>query len=228
MTLFAWTSFAGLVAAFVFVGFPQIDIAVSRLFNPDGAFVFNYPGIMKSLRMFFFVIVWAAAGTAVVGLIFTALFRRKFLTLSFPKWLFLALCLLIGPGLTANTIFKDNWGRARPFHIEEFGGKQKFTPVLMYSDQCEKNCSFFGGEAASSYMVFFALALLFRRWRRTLFLTGIAAGMTAGFIRIGQGGHFLSDVIFAGIFMALIAEFLYWLIFDVGRRYLPKEEIEPE
>jgi membrane-associated phospholipid phosphatase len=39
--------------------------------------------------------------------------------------------------------------------------------------------------------------------RRRLFLAAIAAGGFSGLIRIGAGGHFLSDVVFSGVFMAL-------------------------
>ena len=48
---------------------------------------------------------------------------------------------IVGSGLIANFFFKDNWGRARPVHIEEFGGEKLYTPPFVISDQCLKNCS---------------------------------------------------------------------------------------
>ena len=42
------------------------------------------------------------------------------LSLGLPQWLFLAVCLGVGPGLVANLLLKDQWGRARPKHIAEF------------------------------------------------------------------------------------------------------------
>jgi membrane-associated phospholipid phosphatase len=45
-------------------------------------------------------------------------------------------------------------------------------------------------------------------------MAAIAAGSFAGLIRIGAGGHFLSDVIFAGLFMALVARGLAWLVLE--------------
>ena len=69
----------------------------------------------------------------------------------------------------------------------------------MYADQCVNNCSFVGGEAAAMFALFFALALLATGPRRNrLILLGLAAGALAGFIRMAQGGHFLSDIVFAG------------------------------
>lgn len=120
-------------------------------------------------------------------------------------FLFVASCLAIGPGAVTNLAFKDQWGRARPREIVEFGGAKIFTAALIPANQCRKNCSFVCGEASSIFMIFFAPGLLF--WRRSALLlgTGLLAGSAAGLIRIAQGGHFLSDVVFAGIVMALTA-----------------------
>jgi len=221
---FAWTSFAGLLAAFVFVGFPQIDFAVTDLFyQGNRAFVLNFPGAGKDLRVFLRLIFLAATIVALLGFVLAAFYKRGFLSLGFPQWLYVLLCLAIGPGIVANVVLKDHWGRARPFHVQEYGGGQTFTPALVRSDQCEDNCSFVSGEASSIFMLFFALAPLARRRHARLIALGILGGLLAGFIRIAQGGHFLSDVVFAGVFMALIAEGLHWLVFGLGARALEDE-----
>jgi membrane-associated phospholipid phosphatase len=44
--------------------------------------------------------------------------------------------------------------------------------------------------------------------------TAVLVGSLVGFIRIGQGGHFLSDVIFAGVFMAIVVAVVYWFLFN--------------
>jgi membrane-associated phospholipid phosphatase len=60
------------------------------------------------------------------------------------------------------------------------------------------------------------VALLVRR-RRTAWIVGAAtAGAAIGLIRIGEGGHFLSDVVFAGVIMALVVALVHWLVFDVA------------
>jgi hypothetical protein len=51
----------------------------------------------------------------------------------------------------------------------------------------------------------------------------VAAGSIAGFIRMGEGGHFLSDVIFAAVFMALDVALLHWLVFHVLLQRTPDE-----
>jgi dolichol-phosphate mannosyltransferase len=106
-------------------------------------------------------------------------------------------------------VFKENMGRARPRDIVEFGGTKTFTPPLVPSRECARNCSFISGEASSIYAAFFALALLIPQYRMGLLISGIAAGTLAGIVRIIQGAHFLSDVLFAGVFMAITVSLLH-------------------
>jgi membrane-associated PAP2 superfamily phosphatase len=127
-----------------------------------------------------------------------------------------ALVLITGPGLIANTLLNDNWARPRPLHVVEFGGSQKFTPVLERSGGCARNCSFVSGEASATFALGFAIAMLARRRRRELLAAAVAAGSISGLIRMGEGGHFLSDVVFAGVFMALDVALMHWLVFKVA------------
>ena len=133
-------------------------------------------------------------------------------------WLYLVLCLGVGPGLVTNTLLKDQWGRARPAQIVEFGGSKTFTPPLLPADQCARNCSFVSGEAASMFAVFYAVALIVPHWSVATMIAGTIVGLAAGLVRVAQGGHFLSDVVFAGVFMALIAAGLHRLMFGRPRR----------
>lgn len=255
------TCAVGLIAALVFSAFPDIDLAVSRLFYlGDGHFLFAKPGIGATLRDLLrlaFVLVCIAA---VLGFCMMAFFNWRFFGLDLAAWIYIALCAGIGPGLVANLGFKDHWGRARPVHISEFGGAKRFTPPLLRTDQCERNCSFIAGEASNIFVLGFAFAFLARAGRRrtpaqdvseptrskianatnfirkkaeaiggkalldlprpNLYIAAILAGSFAGLIRIGGGGHFLSDVVFAGVFMAFVARGLAWLIFERGTAYL--------
>ncbi len=215
LRLFAWTSFLGLAIAFLFVGFPAIDLSVSGWFYlGKRAFILNEislgPIIRSLFKAFFFVIMLVV----LTGLFYTIVTRSRLIGLGFSRWLYLASCLIIGPGLVTSAILKDHWGRARPRHIEYFDGTQKFTPAFVRSSECSKNCSFVSGEAATIYASIFAFALIAGRRRRRLIRIGIAAGTLSGFVRIAQGGHFLSDVLSAGVFMMLVCLSLHWLILD--------------
>lgn len=206
----------GLLAGLIFAAFPQIDLAVSNLFyTGDNRFLFSRPGAGNALRrIIYYAFVLLTAGAA-VGFVLAAFRGRRLFGLGFTAWAYIVLCIAVGAGLVANTMFKDQWGRARPHQIVAFGGTKQFSPPLTRSDQCERNCSFVSGEAASIFAIGFAVALLAEpSRRRRLFLAAIAAGGFAGLLRIGGGAHFLSDVFFAAIFMAFVARGLYWLLFE--------------
>lgn len=211
------TCLIGFVAAIIFVGFPKLDIWTSGLFYVGhNRFVGQLPGAIPKIRVAFQLLFITTCITAILGTLIVTFSRQKFFGLGFPHWIFVTLCLIIGPGLIANVMLKDHWGRARPVKIEQFGGELTFTPALERSDQCRTNCSFVAGEAASIYAAFFAFGFLMTRRRKQALALGVVAGSIAGLIRIAGGGHFLSDVIFAGVFMALVVRSLYWIIFDAA------------
>lgn len=113
----------------------------------------------------------------------------------------LVLATLLGVQFVVHDVLKDNWGRPRPAHTQDFGGQASYVPPLLTSDQCRRNCSFVSGHAAGGF-VLMALGLMGapatrRRWRRI----GFAAGGIIGAARIVQGGHYLSDILFAGAFI---------------------------
>ncbi len=124
----------------------------------------------------------------------------------FERWarwrklaVYLVLALILGPGLVVNAALKDHWGRPRPRQIEEFGGREKFEPVLSF-DPSSEGKSFPCGHCSMGFY-FFALTLFLRRirsrWWIAVTLLAIGLGAALGFARIAQGGHFLSDVIWS-------------------------------
>ena len=209
----------GIAGAIVFVGWPDIDLAAARIFYVEPRhFLFNHSAVASTLRWGFRALTWGTAIAAVTGIILALARRRHLFGLGLPEWIFLALVLVTGPGLIANTLLKDNWARPRPIHVVEFGGPDKFTPVLERSGACERNCSFISGEASATFALGFAIAMLVRRRRAELMAAAVALGGIAGIIRMGEGGHFLSDVVFAAMFMALDVALMYWLVFNVLAR----------
>jgi lipid A 4'-phosphatase len=107
---------------------------------------------------------------------------------------FLLIALILGPGLVVNQVFKENWGRARPREVQEFGGINRYSPPLTLSKECDGNCSFVSGHAAGAFFIL-SLSWVFRqkRW----LLLGLFLGALVGTGRVLQGGHFVSDVVFA-------------------------------
>ena len=125
--------------------------------------------------------------------------------------LYLFLVLAIGNGLIANAILKEYWGRPRPSQVLELGGTQAFEPSL-WLDASSSGKSFPSGHATMGFY-FFALALLMRGIARGMvFAFAIAFGATIGLSRISYGGHFFTDVVWAGIIMWLVSLGLYQLL----------------
>jgi lipid A 4'-phosphatase len=203
-----------ITAGIVFFIFPGIDQQISHHFYGGGR-VFSGQLIagVKIARTAFEASVCCFGVATILGVIFTRARTHTWLRLSFAHWLYLAICLAAGPGLVANLGFKDHWGRARPKDIIEFGGNKMFTPPLMRTDQCDNNCSFVSGEAASVFLPFYAVALLSPQVAPVLLAAGTVCGLAAGLIRIAQGAHFLSDVIFAGIFMLATVVLVHLAVF---------------
>ena len=47
---------------------------------------------------------------------------------------FVALLMVLGPGLLVNAVFKEYWGRPRPRETVEFGGQREFVPPLVIGE----------------------------------------------------------------------------------------------
>jgi lipid A 4'-phosphatase len=213
MKLIAFLTVTG-IAALVFLATPELDIAFSRLFyrEGEGFFARHWPPFDF---LYEFVQV---TRTAVVALVIGLLAARSFsalkrLHVGTSAIAYIALSLVIGPGLISNTVLKDNMGRARPDQTVQFGGPRTFTPALVPADQCPKNCSFVSGHASLGFfLVTFAFLMAPGYRRRAVFAGIIALGAAIGVARIGQGRHFLSDVVFAGLINFAVAWALYvWL-----------------
>ena len=193
----------------LFIAIPEIDRGIAALgYMPGAGFALGQALPFQALHDTVPYLV-ALIPLGAVGL---WLARR----LSGLEAAFLLLAVGLGPGLLANTILKDNWGRARPSHTIEFGGTKHFSPPLILADQCAKNCAFVSGDAAGGF-AFLAPALLVPlAWRRRAVFAALATGALFGANRILQGGHFLSDVVFAGFFVGGLIWALHWAMLDPG------------
>jgi len=204
----------GALSFAIFGVMPGIDLAAAHLFYAgNGQFVGNQLTAFWMLRLAFNVAFYVTCALTLVGLFITARRAVSWLGVDKRKWLFLAACLLTGPLVVANLGFKDHWGRARPREVVEFAGTKAFAAPFPPSNQCQYNCSFVSGEASSIFIVLFAAAMLFKSLSRNFVASAIVLGGLAGLTRMAQGGHFLSDVIFAGVLMAITAGCLQ-LLFD--------------
>ncbi len=210
----------GAISAALFWLFPTADIWFSNLFyDGQGGFIHaEDPAvefIYKSVEIF----------TTTVILLLLVNLAGKFLqdktkivkktkkVLPYRKTIYLLLVLTLGPGLMVHEGFKEFLSRPRPKHIVEFGGVQQYAKPFEYMANAEGK-SFVSGHAAMGfYISSLAFILNNRRKKLVAYSGGIFAGTIIGLGRIIQGKHFLSDVIFSGIFILLLAHILYWIMF---------------
>lgn len=202
--------FLGFVA--LFLGFPQLDLLVAQLFyDPQQGFYLARAVPVKGLyRAFAYVHFVVFLG--LLGLLAAACrVPQRIPWASRRAIVYLIAVLLLGPGLLVNEGLKSHMDRARPRQVSMFGGEKLFTPALVPADQCERNCSFVSGHAAIGFYLS-ALAWVAGRRRRWL-LGGIVLGGLVGLCRMAQGGHFLSDIVFAFWAVYLTAALLAWPFF---------------
>jgi membrane-associated PAP2 superfamily phosphatase len=121
--------------------------------------------------------------------------------------LYILLVIVIGPGLLVNLIVKDHWGRPRPVHLKQFGGHYDYVPPLKLGHTPDK--SFVCGHCSVGY-AFFALYFLSQNHKLTYFILTLGLSWTLGFTRMTAGGHFLSDILWSGYLVFLVAFALYY------------------
>ncbi|MEM8838929.1 MAG: phosphatase PAP2 family protein [Pseudomonadota bacterium] len=227
-----------LLAAIVFVtvifrAFPDADIAASAIFGASDGFAATQDPVLRSLRRLSINIMKALAVILILMWVLRLSVPGRNPELAFAKLGFATVSLLAGPALVTNIILKDNWGRARPRQIEEFGGEATFAPAWDISNQCLSNCSFVSGETSSAIWLFTMVPFLPALWRmRAIVLIGIYVFIVSA-MRIGFGAHFLSDVLLS----ILLNLAVFWLVFGlffrrgedlVARDWALEETIAPK
>src|ERR1044071_9923666 len=120
----------GVCVGVVFALWPQLDIAISRLFFNEQYRVFpvQYSLVARNLRDLFTYLIAAIAAPAFIALAVKLVLPRRPMLISARAALFLIATLALAPGLMANVLLKENWGRPRPAEIQEFNGPEQFKP----------------------------------------------------------------------------------------------------
>lgn len=217
---FAWPILLLLVATGLIASY-GLDLRVSSQFNIGGKWPVGELQPWWALRVYGYYPCDFLGVSALLVLI-AGCFKASLAVYRRPA-AFMVLLLLLGPGLLVNTVFKDHWGRPRPREIVRFGGKQQFQQPWQ-PGVAGMGRSFPSGHAGSA----FYLAMPFFVWRRRnpqtalrIYLAGICYGVLMGVARISQGGHYVSDILWAWGMVHLTAVSLYYL---VG---LHREEVRP-
>jgi lipid A 4'-phosphatase len=210
----------GFAALALFVAMPELDLMVAAAFF-DGRGFGRWADEVAVTRQVYTAVFVTLCGVAGAGLAL-ALATRGGGRVPLRLWLFAAAVPALGPGLLANVILKENWGRARPATLEMFGGDLRPSLPFEIAGECDRNCSFVSGEGASAAAVLVVLIGLFggrlTGWlgRGALALFGGLWLTGATLIRMVPGRHFLSDTLFAFVLVGLVGMALYALL-GIGR-----------
>ena len=203
-----------LIAATLLCVLADADIRATSLFYQPGA---GFP--IGKLQPWWFLYRFGEYPAFAMGggalLLFLAGYFRPSLARFRRQALFVALLLIIAPGILANAVFKDHWGRPRPRDVDQFGGSMSFHQPWQ-PGPAPKNASFPAGHPTVAFYLsapYFILREKKRRRQALIWLWGgILYGCVMGVARVIQGGHFVTDVIWSAGFVYLTAMLLASLL----------------
>jgi membrane-associated PAP2 superfamily phosphatase len=216
------------VAGLLFGLHPELDIAISRWFYDPAQhdFPLRFDHTLRVLRHASMWIITALAAPAGIALAVKLLLPFTRMLIPGRAILFLLATLALGPGLFVNVTMKDQWPRSRPIDIAEFNGHEQFVPWWDPRGVCPKNCSFVAGESSGAFWTLAPAALAPAPWRPLAYTAALAFGAGVGVLRVAFGGHFASDVVFAGVFIFLIVWLAHGLIYRWPLLCLSDEALE--
>lgn len=206
----------GLAGVFVVFGlWPGLDLWTARLFFDGTGFpVAASPGIEGIRRVL--NTAEDGMGLAALALAGLGLWTGPLLGQGARVWLYQGLVFLLGPALLVNGFLKPFWARPRPFATADFGGPYPFRSVWQWHGACPRNCSFSSGEAAGATALLILGVMLSRANRDRLGPWGFRLAIACSVLpvpftlwqRMAAGKHFLSDVTFSALAVALLASLL--------------------
>src|SRR5471032_2115194 len=218
------------ITGLAFGFYPQLDLMISAPFDAmtSGGNNFAariYPPLMLARDAGLWVGTVLVA-PAVAALLIKLIVPRRKLLVSGRAVVFLIATLALAPGLMANVLIKDHWGRPRPIDVTQFGGTDRFVAWWDPRGDCPNNCAFVSGDVAGAFWTVAPAALAPPQWRALAYGAALALGTGMAAMRLMAGAHFISDTVFAGIFTFLIIWIVHGLIYRWPRTRLSDAGVE--
>ncbi|MGO4908543.1 phosphatase PAP2 family protein [Pseudorhodobacter sp. W20_MBD10_FR17] len=202
---------AFVLAIAMFALFPRLDLATSALFGGPNGFPLRPSMLWEDVRQFFIIV---TNGTILLLLACWLVIRLRkapgkgrgaFCQIAG----FSAFAYLIIPIVLVNGMIKPLWARARPYHIDAFGGTLGFTSPFELGGQCHSACSFVSGETSALFTcatlaALFFVPMLAAKWRVPSLWAIWGLAVFGSSLRIVVGAHFLSDVVFSAILSSAV------------------------
>jgi lipid A 4'-phosphatase len=198
------------VVGLLFGLYPKLDLDLAGVFfDParDGFWARTAPPVLW-LRDLARAIVTVLVAPAILAPVVKLVAPRRPMLIPGRAAVLLIVTLALAPGVLTNLILKDHWGRPRPIDVVAFGGDLQFLPWWDPRGACEDNCSFVAGEPSGAFWTLAPALLLPAPWRALAGAAALAFGTGIGIVRMAGGGHFFSDIAFAGVFTFLVI----WLV----------------
>ena len=201
-------------ASLLFLTFPQIDIAVSRLFySQDQGFSAERIEALQTFRAIGQYFPLTLSLVLLLGLALKIMYPSRPCLFSPRFTVYFASLFLLGPALLVNGILKPVFDRPRPRTILEFGGAKEFVPAWGLGGDFLDDRSFVSGEAAVVVCLIPLALFVPVVWRRCVFVILSVFAAATALNRIAFGAHFLSDVVIATGLMGMLAVALWYLIY---------------
>ncbi len=212
----------------VFALFPGLDLYFAGLFFDPAtkSFPLKFRNDAEFVRQAAMWLAWAFAAPAIVLLVMKLILPRRKLLISARAALFLVITITLSAGIFSNALFKGHWGRPRPSMVTQFAGAHQFKPWWNPSGTCTKNCSFYSGEAATAFWTYAPAALAPIELRPLAYAAATFFGLATGAWRMAFGGHFFTDIAFAGIATFLIVWLVHGFIYRWPATRLNDERLD--
>jgi lipid A 4'-phosphatase len=215
-------------AVLLFTLYPHLDLDLARrYYDPTGR---NFPQSSvvsaETLRRAAMWIAWGFTVPAILALFAKLVWPHRPLLVGGRNLVFIVATMILTAGIFSNGIFKSHWSRPRPVATQEFGGQWSFKPWWDPRGDCPRNCSFYSGEAATAFWTYAPAALTPAPVRPLAYTAATAFGLATGYWRMTFGGHYASDVIFAGIATFLIIWLMYWFVYRRVTSRLTDESVD--
>jgi lipid A 4'-phosphatase len=219
---------AAAIVGVIFGVYPALDLTISGLFYSESR-EHHWYAIGPNLPRLRDVASWLVAliaAPAFVAFAVKLLSPHRPMLIPGRAALLIVTTLALGPGLMTNVLLKDRWARPRPVDVIEFGGTDPFVPWWDPRGTCDKNCSFVAGEPSGAFWTLAPASVVPLPWRPYAYAAALVFGAASGLLRMAAGGHFFSDVVFAGVVTYLMIWLVHGLLYRFPRSRITDRAVE--
>lgn len=214
------------VVGLVFGLYPELDLWLAgQFFDP----VRNMFVPRTWIRYARDASMWLITGMVLVpaiALLIKLVLPRTRLLVSGRAIIFLIATMAIGPGLLVNVGLKEHWSRSRPIDVAQFRGEERFVAWWDTGGNCPRNCSFVTGDGSGAFWTLAPASLAPPAWRPIAYGAALTFGAGIGVMRMSFGGHFFTDVVFAGVFTFLVIWLVHGLLYRWPASRITDEAVE--